>query len=165
VESENLVFAFHFFIDTITLFMEIVTASILDLNALRKLENESFGKDAWPIFDLIAVLTFSGVIRIKAVEDDQMVGFVAGDPRSNEGWGWIATIAVDQRYRRRGIGCALLHACEAKLGVARSRLTVRISNQAAISMYEKDGYATTEIWNGYYNDGEDGMVMEKELQR
>lgn len=143
--------------------MEIVTASILDLNALRKLEKESFGKDAWPLFDLIAVLTFSEVIRLKAVEDGQMAGFIAGDPRPRDGWGWIATIAVDPHYRRRGIGRALLHACETKLGVQRSRLTVRISNQAAISMYEKEGYSTTEIWNGYYNDGEDGIVMEKIL--
>jgi len=144
--------------------MEIVTASILDLNALRKLENESFGKDAWPLLDLLAVLTFGEVVRLKAMEDDQMAGFVAGDPHPREGWGWIATIAVDPRYRRRGIGRALLHACEAKLGVPRSRLTVRISNEVAISMYKKDGYATTEIWNHYYNDGEDGMVMEKVLE-
>ena len=143
--------------------MEIVAASILDLNALRKLENESFGKDAWPLFDLIAVLTFPDVIRLKAVQNGQMTGFVAGDPRPRDGWGWIATIAVDPRYRRRGIGRALLHACEAKLKVPRSRLTVRISNQAAISMYQKEGYTTTDIWGGYYNDGEDGMVMEKRL--
>lgn len=143
--------------------MEIVPASILDLNPLRKLEKESFDKDAWPLFDLIAVLTFPEVIRLKAVVDGQMVGFVAGDPRPRDGWGWIATIAVDSNYRRRGIGRALLHACEAKLGVPRSRLTVRLSNQAAISMYEKDGYVTTDIWSRYYNDGEDGMVMEKNL--
>jgi len=30
-------------------------------------------------------------------------------------------------------------------------------------MYEKEGYATAEIWNHYYNDGEDGIVMEKNL--
>ncbi len=145
--------------------MEIVPASILDLNALRKLEKESFGKDAWPLLDLIAVLTFSEVIRLKAVEDGEMIGFIAGDPRPRDGWGWIATIAVDSRYRRRGIGSALLHACEAKLGVPRSRLTVRISNQEAISLYKKEGYSTTEIWDHYYNDGEDGMVMEKILEQ
>ncbi|MBI5953993.1 MAG: GNAT family N-acetyltransferase [Chloroflexi bacterium] len=145
--------------------MEIVPATLLDLNALRKLEHDSFDKDAWSLFDLIAVLTFPDVIRLKAVEDGQMAGFVAGDPRPRDGWGWIATIAVDPRYRRRGIGRALLHACEAKLNVPRSRLTVRISNQVAISMYEKDGYVTTDIWSGYYNDGEDGMVMEKVLER
>lgn len=143
--------------------MEIIKASILDLSALRKLEQESFQKDAWPLFDLIAVLTFPLVVRFKAVEDDQMAGFIAGDPHPGEGWGWIATLAVDQRFRRRGIGRALLHACEDHLGVSRSRLTVRISNLAAISMYEKEGYATTDIWKAYYNDGEDGMVMEKEL--
>jgi len=143
--------------------MEILKASIIDLGPLRKLENESFGKDAWPLLDLMAVLTFAGVIRLKAVEDGQMVGFVAGDPHPSDGWGWVATIAVDSRYRRRGIGRALLHACEENLGVPKSRLTVRISNQNAISMYEKEGYVTTDIWKAYYNDGEDGMVMEKEL--
>ncbi|MDO8754501.1 MAG: GNAT family N-acetyltransferase [Anaerolineales bacterium] len=143
--------------------MEIIKASLLDLNALRKLELESFGKDAWPLFDLIAVLTFADVIRLKAVEDGQMVGFVAGDSHPRDGWGWIATIAVNPRFRRRGVGRALLHACEAKLAVPQSRLTVRISNQSAITMYEKDGYKTTDIWKAYNNDGEDGRVMEKEL--
>ncbi|WKZ35631.1 MAG: GNAT family N-acetyltransferase [Anaerolineales bacterium] len=138
-------------------------ASILDLNALRKLEKESFAKDAWPLFDLIAVLTFPDVIRLKAVENSQMVGFIAGDPRPRDGWGWVATIAVDPRYQRRGIGRALLHECERQLGVPRSRLTVRLSNQAAISMYQKEGYATADVWKAYYNDGEDALVMEKNL--
>jgi [ribosomal protein S18]-alanine N-acetyltransferase len=145
------------------IFMEIVKASIRDLNALRKLEHASFDKDAWPLFDLIAVLTFPDVIRLKAVEDGQMVGFIAGDPRPRDGWGWIATIAVDPRYRQRGIGRALLNTCESRLGVSRARLTVRLSNGGAISMYEKAGYATVDIWQTYYNDGEDAMVMEKTL--
>ncbi len=143
--------------------MEIIKASIFDLNALRKLEIESFAKDAWPLFDLIAVLTFPEVIRLKAVKDGQMAGFVAGDPRPHDGWGWVATIAVDPRYQRRGIGRALLYACENKLGVPKARLTVRPSNHAAISMYEKEGYSSIDLWKGYYNDGEDAVLMEKEL--
>ncbi len=143
--------------------MEITNANILDLSALRKLEKTCFEKDAWPLFDLIAVLTFPEVIRLKAVEAGQMVGFVAGDPRPREGWGWIATIGVDPGYRRRGIGRELLHACEKHLGVPRSRLTVRISNTVATFMYEKEGYQTIDIWKNYYNDGEDARVMEKSL--
>lgn len=143
--------------------MEITPASILDLNALRKLEKESFDRDAWPMIDLIAVLTFSDVVRLKAVENKRMIGFVAGDPRPTDGWGWIATIAVDPHFRRRGIGTALLHACEGQLGVPRSRLTVRTSNQGAISLYQREGYAPIDIWQAYYNDGEDAMVMEKVL--
>lgn len=143
--------------------MEIVKATIKDLKALRKLENEAFQKDAWPLLDLIAVLTFGNVIRLKAVDGEAMVGFIAGDPRPSSGWGWIATIAVDSRYRRRGVGRELLHACEKLLGVPIARLTVRMSNQPAISMYEKEGYITTDIWKNYYNDGEDAILMEKEL--
>jgi hypothetical protein len=30
-------------------------------------------------------------------------------------------------------------------------------------MYEKDGYQTVDIWRAYYDDGEDGIVMEKAL--
>ncbi|MFM8367477.1 MAG: GNAT family N-acetyltransferase [Chloroflexota bacterium] len=143
--------------------MEIVTANILDLNALRKLEKESFDRDAWPMIDLIAVLTFSNVVRLKAMENDTMIGFVAGDPHPNDGWGWVATIAVDPNFRRRGVGTALLHACESMLGVPRSRLTVRTSNKGAITLYEREGYQTIDVWRAYYNDGEDAIVMEKTL--
>jgi [ribosomal protein S18]-alanine N-acetyltransferase len=143
--------------------MEITTANLLDLNALRKLEKESFDRDAWPLFDLMAVLTFTNVIRLKAVEDARMIGFVAGDPHPHEGWGWIATIAVDPHFRRRGIGTALLHACERQLGVPRARLTVRVSNRGAINLYEREGYVIIDEWKAYYNDGEDAMVMEKTL--
>jgi ribosomal protein S18 acetylase RimI-like enzyme len=143
--------------------MEIVKASILDLNTLRKLEKETFDKDAWSLFDLIAVLTFPDIIRLKAVLDGKMVGFIAGDPRPRDELGWVATIAVDPRYQRRGIGRALLHECERRFGVPRSRLTVRLSNQGAITMYEKERYYMIDIWKGYYNDGEDALVMEKTL--
>jgi ribosomal-protein-alanine N-acetyltransferase len=43
------------------------------------------------------------------------------------------------------------------------KLTVRISNQPAISLYEHLGYHTSDIWRAYYNDGEDGLVMSKRL--
>jgi ribosomal protein S18 acetylase RimI-like enzyme len=43
------------------------------------------------------------------------------------------------------------------------RLTVRLSNEGAISLYEKEGYRSVDIWKKYYNDGEDGLVMEKRL--
>ena len=141
--------------------MEIIPASILDLNALRKLERICFEKDGWPLFDLIAVLTFPDVVRLKAVEDDQMVGFVAGDPRPSQGFSWMATIAVLPEYRQRGIGRALLLACEAQLPTPRIKLSARASNQAAINLYEQEGYHTTDIWRAYYNDGENAIVMEK----
>ncbi|HXF84538.1 MAG TPA: GNAT family N-acetyltransferase [Anaerolineales bacterium] len=143
--------------------MEIQPANLLDLNALRRLEHACFDKDAWSLFDLIAVLTWPHVVRLKAVEHNEMIGFVAGDPRPSQGVFWIATIGVDPRYQRRGIGAALLRACEERSALPRVRLTVRVSNRGAIALYEKEGYHTIDIWRAYYNDGEDGLVMEKIL--
>src|SRR5512147_2379685 len=145
--------------------MEIETASIRDLAALRRLENVCFQKDAWPLLDLIAVLTWPDVVKLKAMEDSEMVGFVAGDPRPSEGASWIATIGVDPRYQRRGIGRALLRAAEERSKLPRMKLTVRMSNQGAIALYEKEGYHSVDIWRKYYNDGEDGLVMEKILRK
>lgn len=141
--------------------MEIITANLLDLNALRHLEQTCFPKDAWPVLDLFAVLSFPGVVRLKAVEAEQMVGFVAGDPRPSEGFSWIATIGVLPEFRGKGYGSALLKACEAQLTTARVRLSVRASNTEAIRLYEKSRYELIERWARYYNDGEDAIIMEK----
>lgn len=143
--------------------MEIQTAGLLDLSALRRLERACFEKDAWSLLDLIAVLTWTEVIRLKAVDDGEMVGFIAGDPRPSQGVVWIATIGVDPRFQRRGIGTALLRACQQQVELPRMKLTVRISNQAAVMLYEKEGYRTVDVWKDYYSDGEDGLVMEKIL--
>lgn len=143
--------------------MEIQTANLRDLGSLRRLEKVCFDKDAWPLLDLIAVLTWPDVVRLKAVENGVMVGFVVGDPRPSQALAWIATIGVDPGYQRRGIGRALLRACEGHFKLPRVRLTVRISNNGAISLYEQEGYHTYDVWRNYYNDGEDGLVMEKTL--
>ena len=46
-------------------------------------------------------------------------------------------------------------------GIGRVRLSVRMSNEAAIRLYERAGYTRVGAWGNYYTDGEDGLVMEK----
>jgi ribosomal-protein-alanine N-acetyltransferase len=144
--------------------MEIQPANLLDLSALRRLEKSCFEEDAWPILDLFAILTWPEVVRLKAVENNEMIGFVGGDPRPSQSFAWIATIAVDPRYQRRGIGRLLLRACEEQIKLPRMRLSVRISNHNAISLYENEGYQTVDVWGRYYSDNEDALVMEKKLR-
>jgi ribosomal-protein-alanine N-acetyltransferase len=55
-----------------------------------------------------------------------------------------------------------LRACEEKLKTPRVRLSVRASNEGAIRLYEREAYHRIEVWQGYYNDGEAAIVMEKE---
>ncbi len=145
------------------IFMDILPAKLTDLNPLRRLEKICFPQDAWPIFDLVAVLTFNDVVRLKAVEDGQMIGFIAGDPRRSQGFSWIATVAVLPEYQRQGVGSALLERCEAELSTPRVRLCVRTGNTDAIRLYERSGYRVIDTWRRYYHDGGDALVMEKQL--
>ena len=133
-----------------------------DLGQLRQLEQECFGEDAWPLLDIIGVLAMPGVIRLKAVSGDQMVGFISGDPRSGEGVGWITSLGVRKAYRRQGIAQDLLEICEEQMGMRRIRLCVRRDNEPAIKLYEQNGYRMVDIWSNYYRPGSDALVLEKE---
>ena len=140
--------------------IEIVPATWRDLGTLRHLEKVCFPEDAWPLLDLIAVLSLSNVVRLKAIHDDQMIGFVAGDQKSGD-LAWIATIGVLPAYRRQGVASTLLQACETQLDVARIRLSVRMGNAGAVRLYENFGYHRVDIWPKYYRDGTDAIVFEK----
>jgi ribosomal-protein-alanine N-acetyltransferase len=139
----------------------ILPASWRDLNALRAIEQACFPKDAWPLLDLIGVLTLPNVIRLKAICAGKMVGFIASDLRRAEGLAWIATIGVLPGYRQRGVGTALLQACEARLEMPLIRLSVRASNHPALRLYNRLGYRQYDIWPRYYSDGEDAILLEK----
>jgi len=139
---------------------QITPANWRDLGALRHLEKVCFPQDAWPLLDLIGVLSLPKVIRLKAVSQEQMIGFVASDQRSND-LAWIATIGVLPEYRRQGIASALLAECENQLDVARIRLSVRSGNTGAICLYESFGYQRVDTWPEYYQDGTDALVLEK----
>ena len=138
-------------------------ASWRDLGDLRTLETTCFGADAWPLLELLGLLTFPGVVRVKAVAGDEMVGFISGDARRAEKTGWILTLGVQPHWRRRGMAMALLLECERRLRMPQVKLTVRRSNTAAIRLYEKLGYLQVDIWSKYYRGGEDGLVLAKQM--
>ena len=141
----------------------IEAANWRDLNTLRRLEQVCFPKDVWPLWDLIGVLTLPSVLRLKAMVDGEMVGFIAADIRRSENIAWIATIGVLPEFRGQGIGSSLLAACEAQATTARMRLNVRTSNETAIRLYRREGYEKVGLWPGYYQDGENALIMEKKL--
>ena len=141
--------------------VEIIPATWRDLNAVRLIENASFDLDAWPLIDVIGVLTLPSIVRLKAVVGEETVGFIAVDIRRSQGVAWIATIAVHPDHRRKGIGGKLLEEAEVQATLPCLRLTVRRSNRPAINLYHNFGYHEVDIWPRYYQGGEDGIVMEK----
>ncbi len=139
----------------------ITQATFRDVGQARAVERICFGPEGWGYLELFFALIFPDTVRLKAVADDQLVGLIIGDRQGHQRMGWVSTIGVLPGYQRRGIGEALLAACESALNQSQVRLTVRASNAAAIAFYHKAGYHQVNTWRGYYSGGEDGLIMEK----
>jgi [ribosomal protein S18]-alanine N-acetyltransferase len=74
----------------------------------------------------------------------------------------VMNVAVDIGYQRSGIASALLAELYAQVDDSSARFTleVRRSNQAAIGLYEREGFQAAGIRRRYYQDnGEDALVM------
>ncbi len=144
--------------------LEILLATWRDFNPVRQLERVCFPLDTWPLLEIIGVLTLPNVLRLKAVVEGHIAGFVAVDIRTRRNLAWIATIGVLPEYRRQGVASALLKACEQRVTVDRLCLSVRASNQPAMQLYSRFGYQRVDRWPRYYQGGEDAVVMEKVLR-
>ena len=80
--------------------------------------------------------------------------------------GHVVSIAVLEEYRKKGIGQALVE--ESVNGIKLKKcdefyLEVRCSNNDAVRLYEKLGFAIRQKLNTYYRDGEDAYLMAIEL--
>lgn len=100
---------------------------------------------------------------VVALKDDLVVGYGGLWLIVNEGH--ITNIAVHPEFRGVGIGNmlvdALIQVCKEN-NVISMTLEVRVSNKAAIGLYEKYGFVVEGVRKEYYGDNkEDGLVMWK----
>ncbi|HVP68919.1 MAG TPA: ribosomal protein S18-alanine N-acetyltransferase [Anaeromyxobacteraceae bacterium] len=78
----------------------------------------------------------------------------------------VLNVAVAPEARRQGVARALLGEAEASArsqGARIATLEVRRSNRAAIALYRSLGYRDAGARPRYYADGEDALVMDKEM--
>jgi [ribosomal protein S18]-alanine N-acetyltransferase len=110
-----------------------------------------------------ATLTRCSVV---ALSDQHLVGFAVAsylrlEPAEIEG------LVVDEKYRRQGIGSALIRACKewaAKAGAVAIRLEVRASNAAALALYQRHGFSTLGRRRAYYSSPiEDAVLLQAPL--
>lgn len=77
--------------------------------------------------------------------------------------GHITNVAVSPKYRRKGVGDALIKVLVAvteEEGTVSHTLEVRKSNNGAVRLYEKNGFRAEGERKGYYEDnGEDALIM------
>ena len=139
----------------------IARATWRDVVSLLRLERACFLDDAYDLLTLLTLVAWTNNVALKAVNGNELVGFIAGDEPWGDHFAWIVTLGVALQFRQRGIGARLLAECEARLSRPVLRLMVRESNAPAIALYERFGYGHVRREARYYNDGESGLLMEK----
>ena len=98
-------------------------------------------------------------------EDGQVLGYAGLQVVLDEGY--IDNIAVHPDARRHGVASALLDVyCRfGAANLAFLTLEVRVSNTAAIGLYEKYGFHQAGLRPGYYqNPREDALIMTREFE-
>lgn len=146
--------------------MKVREAALEDLGGLMSLEEECFGVEKFSEATLNAFLLRDDAFALVA-EEEGVVGAALCLCSSSRAEGRIASIAVLERERRRGVGSLLLRETEARLEARGARtfgLEVDVENGPAIAMYTKHGYALRAIVRDYYGAGRHAYVMEKSLR-
>ena len=135
-----------------------------DLNEIAQLEKECFSDDAWNV-RMLAESFLSGRFIGVLLEEDGVITAYGGISYTEEE-GELELIATAEMYRRCGRAQRVLDDLvgEAKKrGVKKIFLEVRVSNTPALMFYLNYGFQGLYARSRYYANGEDAIVMKKEL--
>lgn len=137
-----------------------------DLDGIREVEDASFAHP-WNTDAFAEAMAAPGVDVLVAVAGSDVAGHAVITAR--EGEAELANLAVGATHRGAGVGEVLLARA---VDVARGRgarrvlLAVRVSNLAAIRLYERFGFRGIGSHESYYKDpSEDARIMLLELRR
>jgi ribosomal-protein-alanine N-acetyltransferase len=150
----------------------------LDLDSVVRIEEQSF-PHPWTREQFMSELVNEPVSRCHvAVMGDHILHPVQDDPSMKAPvvgfiMAWlvvdelhITNLAVAPETRRGGVAAALLERSineASELGAQWCQLDVRASNTPARELYSRHGFEPLGTRKGYYQDGEDALVMGKEL--
>lgn len=144
--------------------MKIRNWEYKDILRISEIEAECFPLEPWSFQMLASGFDNENFHGILAEDGGEIIGYggitVAADSAD------IANVAVTEPYRRSGVGAAiidgLLQTASAH-GAKKVFLEVRVSNSIAMRLYLKSGFKGAYARTRYYSDGEDCLVMVKEL--
>lgn len=145
--------------------MNILPMEKKHISAVAVLEGECFS-EPWSEDGLSAELTKAEARFFVCEEENSLAGYMGMHIILDECY--IANVAVFEAFRRRGIGKALVSHCiktATDEGCGFISLEVRVSNLAAISLYEGLGFVKVgERKNFYSRPSENGLIMTKNLR-
>ena len=133
-----------------------------DVPFISRLEEETFSMP-WSADSFLEMISKEDARYYVAEEDGRLLGgcgvlMIAGG-------GNITNVAIAPEARNRGIGTALLRHLMAegdREGLTAYTLEVRVSNAAAIHVYEKLGFVSAGVRPGFYEKPvEDALIFWK----
>ena len=133
-----------------------------DVPFISRLEEETFSMP-WSADSFLEMIGKEDARYYVAEEDGRLLGscgvlMIAGE-------GNITNVAIAPEARNRGIGTALLRHLLAegdREGLTAYTLEVRVSNAAAIHVYEKLGFVSAGVRPGFYEKPvEDALIFWK----
>ncbi len=144
--------------------IEIVKMNPDHVSAVAELEKICFGTEAWSEKSVASELVNKLSLWLVAIDEGTVAGYVGSQTVMGETD--MMNVAVHPEYRRRGIAEALIIALMDALKEKESHvltLEVRASNEPAISLYGKLGFAEAGRRKNYYrNPKEDALILRKE---
>ena len=130
-----------------------------DLPQVVAIERRSFPAP-WSLAMFVLELSKPSGICLAAEVDGSLTGYLICS-RYETVW-HVMNVSVDPDRRREGIATTLLETLfrEVRDVHARFTLEVRVSNRAAIALYERLGFLGAGLRRRYYQDnGEDAVIM------
>lgn len=134
-----------------------------DLPQVVGIERRAF-PTPWSLAMFVLELSKGSGVCLGAVRDGRLVGYVVCS-RYDTVW-HLMNVAVDPRHRRLGVARALLSDLFQRADAPHEQYTleVRVSNRAAIGLYERFGFLSAGRRSGYYRDNrEDALIMWRTL--
>jgi [ribosomal protein S18]-alanine N-acetyltransferase len=129
-----------------------------DLPAVISIERRSF-PTPWSLAMFVLELSKPSGICLAATDGDELLGYLVCS-RYDQVW-HLMNVAVAPDRRRAGVARRLISRLVEEGGDRLPfTLEVRVSNQPAITMYERLGFRSAGVRPRYYQDnGEDALIM------
>jgi ribosomal-protein-alanine N-acetyltransferase len=138
-----------------------------DIPEIMAIERECF-VEPWEKEVFVQTLELTPFFFFVAIADGKIRGFVVGcmENTGSSPYGHISNLGVTAAYRGTGLGRLLVSRLEQQIlleGAEGVLLEVRVSNADAQEFYRRLGYREAFLLSGYYSNGEDALVMMKDI--